>query len=123
MASSKVITDLFKDPAFITQYRNAEKVTGAFAPPLVQQSGIATFQGSPVILDSACGTGIVASTLVSMLGDEVKQSWELTCGDLSQGMVEYTRHRARDQGWPNTEVKLVNAQDMMRGRQTMTVES
>ncbi|KAL4807080.1 S-adenosyl-L-methionine-dependent methyltransferase [Aspergillus unguis] len=110
--TTKGLADVFKSKDFSKQYKLAERVTGLFARPLVDLSGIASYEQRPVVLDNACGTGIVGSTLHATLSDEVTQRWELTCGDVSEGMVEYTKKRAIEEKWRNVEAKFVDAQQM-----------
>lgn len=62
-----------------------------------------------VVLDNACGIGVVSSALNRTLDDEAKKTWKLTCGDLSEGMLEYTKQRLVDEGWVNAETKVVDA--------------
>ncbi|OJJ01113.1 hypothetical protein ASPVEDRAFT_149985 [Aspergillus versicolor CBS 583.65] len=110
--ATREFSNMFQSKDFASRYRLAEKLTGLFARPLINQSGIASYGKRPVILDNACGTGVISSVLNSTLSDQVKKDWELTCGDLSQPMVEHTQQRAIEEGWHNAEVKVVNTQEM-----------
>ncbi|KAJ6013872.1 hypothetical protein N7540_008463 [Penicillium herquei] len=106
----------FNDPNFIKSYENGERVTGTFAEVLIEQSGIvassrADPECSPVILDNACGTGVVSSILHRDIDDHVKGNWKLTCGDLAEGMLEYARRRIQREKWINSDVKTVDIQD------------
>ncbi|KAJ5914374.1 hypothetical protein N7504_003257 [Penicillium tannophilum] len=107
---------LFNDDKFIKAYRLGEKVTGQFAQLLVDQSGVVadskSHQDRPlVVLDNACGTGVISSVLHHDLDEQVKARWKLTCGDFSDGMLEYTRRRIDSEKWMNAEVKSIDAQD------------
>ncbi|KAJ5758732.1 hypothetical protein N7520_005888, partial [Penicillium odoratum] len=107
---------IFNDDKFIKAYRLGERATGQFAQLLINQSGIIanskSLRDRPfVVLDNACGTGVISSILQHELDDQVKAKWQLTCGDLSDGMLEYTRRRMESERWLNTEVKTVDAQD------------
>jgi ubiquinone/menaquinone biosynthesis C-methylase UbiE len=107
---------LFNDDKFIKAYRLGERATGRFAQHLIDQSGIIAYSKSHqdrplVVLDNACGTGIVSSILQCELDEQVRAKWQLTCGDLSDGMLEYTRRRVESEKWLNVEVKTVDAQD------------
>ncbi|KAL4903636.1 hypothetical protein BDW74DRAFT_155877 [Aspergillus multicolor] len=106
------LTNLFKNKGFSARYRLAERVTGLYAHPLISQSGIASYTDRPVVFDNACGTGIIGSVLHDTLSETVRQSWELTCGDFSQEMVDSTQQRAAEEGWLNATTKAVNAQEM-----------
>ncbi|KAI9368260.1 S-adenosyl-L-methionine-dependent methyltransferase [Aspergillus egyptiacus] len=105
------MSSIFKLKDFASRYKLAEKVTGLFAQPLINQSGITSYQKPLVVLDHACGTGIISSTLYRILSEQARRSWQLTCGDFADGMVEYTRQRAVEEGWHNAEVKIVDAQE------------
>ncbi|CEJ53919.1 hypothetical protein PMG11_00252 [Penicillium brasilianum] len=106
----------FKDDKFVKQYKTGEHVTGQFAKSLIDQSGlVANSKANPdlplVVLDSACGTGIVSSILQHELEDHVKSRLKLICGDISQGMLDYVNHRVGKENWQNVEVKTVDVQD------------
>ncbi|KAJ5731925.1 hypothetical protein N7493_003406 [Penicillium malachiteum] len=107
---------LFNDPNFIKSYETGERVTGTFADTLIEQSGIVTSskadpECSLIILDNACGTAVVSSILHRDIDDHVKGNWKLTCGDLAEGMLEYTRRRIQREKWINSDVKTVDVQD------------
>ncbi|KAJ5651212.1 uncharacterized protein N7484_004935 [Penicillium longicatenatum] len=107
---------LFNDDKFIKAYRLGERATVQFAQLLIGQSGIVAYSKSHqdrplVVLDNACGTGVVSSILQRELDEHVRAKWQLTCGDLSEGMLEYTRRRVESEKWLNVEVKTVDAQD------------
>ncbi|KAL2834442.1 S-adenosyl-L-methionine-dependent methyltransferase [Aspergillus cavernicola] len=110
-STPKDLSHIFKAKGFANRYKLAEKATGLFARPLINQSGIASYQKPPVVFDNACGTGIISSILHRTLSYQVRQGWELTCGDFSESMVEYTHQRAKDEEWHNAEVKFVDAQE------------
>lgn len=107
---------MFKDETFIDNYKIAEKATGVFGEAMIEQSSIVSEANSNpekplVIFDNACGTGIVAKMLNEKIDAQAKNNWKLTCGDLSEGMVEYSRREGQAGGWPNAEFKVVDAQD------------
>ncbi|PYI08174.1 methyltransferase [Aspergillus sclerotiicarbonarius CBS 121057] len=108
---SKISPSAYLTPSFVSRYHIAEKLTGVFVPPLIENSGILTPSHNPrVILDNACGLGIVSSYLNRTLGDEVKKHWTLTCGDVTEPMVEYTKSRIEREGWVGAEARVVDAQ-------------
>jgi ubiquinone/menaquinone biosynthesis C-methylase UbiE len=115
MASGQEWEKFFKDDKFAKNYKTGERVTEQFAQALIDQSGLIlesrTQQDAPhVVLDNACGTGIVSSLLHHQLDDKVKRNWKLTCGDISEGMLRYTKLRMENEHWQNAETKLVDAQ-------------
>lgn len=116
MASKKELESMFNDDKFVKNYKTGEKVTGQFAQSLIDQSGMvmdanANPEKPLVVLDNACGTGVVSSLLHQQLNEKVQENWHLTCGDISEAMLEYTRGRLQREGWQNTEVKIVDAQE------------
>lgn len=94
------------------RYKNAEAITGPFAKILVQQAGLldASVFSQLTILDSACGTGVVAAAVHASLDVSTKKRMKLTCGDFSEPMLQAVRERIQENGWTNTEARLVNAQ-------------
>ncbi|KAJ5519943.1 hypothetical protein N7463_000396 [Penicillium fimorum] len=116
MADKPDLGEFFKSEAYADSFKRAEMITCSFAEILVDQSKVvAKAKANPdqplVILDNACGTGVVSSILNSKLDDIVKKTWKLTCGDISSAMIEYTKVRMEQEGWPHTETKIVDAQN------------
>jgi ubiquinone/menaquinone biosynthesis C-methylase UbiE len=109
--AAKAMASVFKTASFVKTYKLAEKATGPFAEALIDYTEITSYPSPPVILDNACGTGIVSSILNSKVSEQVRQRWELTAGDFSEAMVEYASNRGKEEGWLNTAVKVVDAQD------------
>lgn len=95
------------------QYELGGKDMGAlFAGELIERSGIAQSSQEPlVIFGNACRTGAVSSALHKTLEDDTTRNWQLTCGDISEAMVEATKQKMNEEGWWNVEVKVVDAQD------------
>ncbi|KAL7653959.1 S-adenosyl-L-methionine-dependent methyltransferase [Aspergillus phoenicis ATCC 13157] len=108
----KISPSSYLTPAFVSRYHLAEKLTGVFVAPLVQHSGIlSTPSNKPLaVFDNACGLGIVSSYLNSTLPEDIKRHWTLTCGDITELMVEYTKLRIEREGWVNAEAKVVDSQ-------------
>ncbi|KAJ5215723.1 uncharacterized protein N7498_002130 [Penicillium cinerascens] len=116
MTSKKDLDCIFNEDKFVRNYKTGEKVTGQFAQSLIEQSGLvkdanANPEKPLVVLDNACGAGVVSSLLHQQLNEKVKENWRLTCGDISEAMLEYTRGRLQREGWQNAEVKVVDAQE------------
>ncbi|CAI7615849.1 unnamed protein product [Penicillium glandicola] len=115
MADKPDLEAFFKSEAYGNSFKRGEVVTRPFADMLVEQSKVAVeSKANPnrplVILDNACGTGVVSSALNSKLDDIAKKTWKLTCGDISSVMIEHTVRRIQQEGWLNTETKIVDAQ-------------
>lgn len=62
-----------------------------------------------VVLDNACGTGLVSEQLLDILDESAKGGMKLVCGDLSEGMVNYVKEKIEEEGWKNAEAKVVDA--------------
>ncbi|EAW13614.1 class I SAM-dependent methyltransferase [Aspergillus clavatus NRRL 1] len=99
------------DQATASRYDFGSRISTLFAEELVQKSGIAQSQKPLLVFDDACGTGAVSSTLHRTLDDETTRGWQLTCGDVSEAMVEVSKQKMNKEGWRNAEVKVVDAQD------------
>ncbi|GES57382.1 putative UbiE/COQ5 family methyltransferase [Aspergillus terreus] len=106
------LMNLFLSKEFASGYKLAELVTGPFAQLLVDYSGVVQSTQRPlVILDNACGTGIISEALNRSLDSQTKGRWELTCGDISDSLVQYVNQRIQDEGWPKAKAQFVDAQD------------
>jgi len=115
MASKLELEALFKSEAYADSFKRGEIVTYPFAQMLIEQSKLATESKAnpdqpPVVLDNACGTGVVSSILNQKLDPIVKKNWKLTCGDISPAVLQYTKRRVETEDWENTETKIVDAQ-------------
>lgn len=112
MPAKEELMKMFLSKDFVSRYRLAEQVTGPFARVLVDHSGVAQSSRRPlVILDNACGTGVVGDALYHSLDPSARDSLELTCGDISPGLVKYIEEKIQDVGWKNAQARLVDAQD------------
>lgn len=93
----------------------AERTTGPFAELMIRQSGLPS---NPldrlVVLDNACGTGVVATKLFegNLLDDATRAKLAVTCADFSQAMVDATREKAVKNGWPSaTDIVVADGMD------------
>lgn len=100
---------LWSNPRIAQQYRHAEPITGAFARRLIQQAGVIDSEAPLVVLDNACGTGIVAEHLLGMVDDRVREMMRVVCGDFSEGMVGFVRGKIGERGWRGVEARVVDA--------------
>lgn len=111
MSVNPELKALWHNPTFVSNYQISERLTGTFAMPLVEQSGILSSKERPlIILDNACGTGVLSDKLHKSLDGEAKSSMQLTCSDISEVMLEIIKRRINEEGWKNTETKIVDAQ-------------
>ncbi|KAL9002550.1 MAG: hypothetical protein Q9188_004529 [Gyalolechia gomerana] len=102
----------FKQEDMGRRYKNAENVTGPFAKALIQQAGLLdpSTHSQLIILDNACGTGVVAAAVHDLLDSSTKKRMKLTCGDFAEPMLQAVKERIEENGWVNTEARLVDAQ-------------
>jgi SAM-dependent methyltransferase len=115
MASKLELEALFTSEAYADSFKRGEMVTYPFAKMLVEQSKVASeSKAQPyqplVVLDNACGTGVVSSILNQSLDPVIKKGWKLTCGDISSAVLQHTQRRMEAEGWQNTETRIVDAQ-------------
>lgn len=107
-------------------YRNAGKTTSAtaedhinsgkgfvsgMARPLLQQmglTGIAT-KDPVVVLDLACGSGVVTQELQKALPVEVLEKSRFVAGDSSEALVAIVEKTAEGEGWRNVEARVTDA--------------
>ncbi|KAF7317250.1 Methyltransf-25 domain-containing protein [Mycena chlorophos] len=93
-----------------------ESISGAPARAMLVQAGLLPPANPPsgaLILDNACGGGVVAWELHTAVGANFEgknHDMKLICGDLEETMVQKTRDRVAAEGWPNTEAMVVDAQ-------------
>jgi 2-polyprenyl-3-methyl-5-hydroxy-6-metoxy-1,4-benzoquinol methylase len=82
----------------------AEKITGEYAEHLLRRARPDNLSGDDgsdlVILDEACGTGIVSARLMAMLSGKSRQKLDLTMSDIAQPIVGYAKGRILREGWP-----------------------
>ncbi|KAJ7073641.1 S-adenosyl-L-methionine-dependent methyltransferase [Mycena amicta] len=84
------------------------EITGVPAHAMLVQSGLLPKPPSgALVLDNACGGGIVADKLFEKIGSggELK----LVCGDLEEAMVKSVKEKISERGW-NAEALVVDAQ-------------
>lgn len=88
----------------------AEQITGPFAELLLRQANFpsqAEQVEKLVVLDEACGTGIVSGKIMKLLSDDAKSKMDLTCADLADAVVDGMKKRIETSGW--TQAKAIKA--------------
>jgi SAM-dependent methyltransferase len=107
-------------------YRNAGKTTSAtaedhinsakrfvsgMARPLIQQMGLSgTATKNPVVvLDLACGSGVVTQELQKELPVEILEKSKFVSGDSSEALVGVVGKRVEAEGWRNVEPRVTDA--------------
>ncbi len=104
-------TSIWSDPKVAERYKLVERITGPFARCLIRQAEMHQVEETPfVILDNACGTGVVSSQLYETLDKSVTDRMQLTCGDSSEGMIQYVQKMIEDKGWKGAKAQIVDAQ-------------
>lgn len=102
----------FADPKIARNFKAAEPTISPFARALILQAfqhDVDNIRKPLVILDNACGTGLISEQLLDMLGESAEEGMKLVCGDLSEGMVNYVKEKIAEKGWKNAEAKVVDA--------------
>ncbi|RMZ78318.1 hypothetical protein DV737_g3939, partial [Chaetothyriales sp. CBS 132003] len=109
MPSQKKISEIFENVKFTELYKKAERVTSQFAKPMIEQAGLIEYAEQHdrlTVLDTACGTGVVSSLIVSALASSASQAkLRLTCADISKSMIASVQKRIELENWPATAVK------------------
>ena len=102
----------WKSSDIAQRYKAGEVITGPFGLHLVKQCGFDRADGSEklVVLDNACGTGIVTLHLYGALSPAAKANIEVVCGDFAPGMVKSVQERIEANGWTGATAKIVDAQ-------------
>lgn len=110
--SSEAAHAIFNDPQIGERYKGVERATGPFARSLLQQTGLpqAANNAPLVILDNACGTGVISAQLYEMLDEDRRAKVQVICGDYSEQMVRAVRQRIEESGWKGATARLVDAQ-------------
>jgi ubiquinone/menaquinone biosynthesis C-methylase UbiE len=105
---------MFNNKDFTKNYaQNAEKFTGWFAEQLVKAANLdkASNDEELVVLDQACGTGIVSQKIVDCLNNGQKANLHLTCADFADSMIEFVGPRIKTFGVKSAEAVKADAQD------------
>ncbi|KAJ7851973.1 S-adenosyl-L-methionine-dependent methyltransferase [Mycena leptocephala] len=85
-----------------------EEVTGVPAKAMLSQSGLLpTLPKNAVMLDNACGGGVLTSLLFDAIGKT--SDIRVVCGDLEEYMVKSAAERIKVNGW-NAEATVADAQ-------------
>ncbi|KIX05419.1 uncharacterized protein Z518_06291 [Rhinocladiella mackenziei CBS 650.93] len=91
-------------------FSRADSITGPFADSLLQQAKFPPSTNSAlVVLDMACGSGVVSSHIMALLSSEAKSRLDLTCADTSDAMISNLTRRIEALGWKNTRAVIADA--------------
>ncbi|OCT48165.1 putative UbiE/COQ5 family methyltransferase [Cladophialophora carrionii] len=96
-----------------TYAQGVEVFTGWFAEQLVKAANLDRVSDDEelVVLDQACGTGIVSQKLAEGLSDAQKAKLHLTCSDFADSMIEFVGPRIETLGVKSAEAVKADAQD------------
>lgn len=101
----------WEDEEIASKYKLADRFTAKPAKRLIEQSGLLQRTEKPlVILDNACGTGIVTAVLHDMLDQDVKDRMQITCGDFSSRMIQSVQEMIATNKWKGIEAQVVDGQ-------------
>ncbi|KAF7961130.1 hypothetical protein EAE96_000797 [Botrytis aclada] len=103
---------LWNDPQIVKDYRCVERITRSAGELLVEQTNIlANRESKLIVFDNACGTGAISRILYEKLDDAQKANLELTCGDLTSGMIEHMEYVITTEKWTGAKAKIIDAQE------------
>lgn len=93
--------DWHDNPEVAKRYQAAEALTGPFALDLIKQCSLDQADGSKkrIVLDNACGTGVVTLNLYAALSPAARENLKLISGDVSPSMVKSVQGRIEQNGW------------------------
>ena len=90
--------------------RATQTAMGRLASPLLTQLGITSeASDAMVMLDSACGSGAMTQEVQRLVPRETLQRSRFVCADSAEGLVRVVNSRIEDEGWVNTEARVLDA--------------
>jgi len=124
MSSNPELADIWKprasvpaggawnDPVVKMIHLAGERITGAFAHALLDKAGLLLPAPKQplVVLDNACGTGVVTSVLLQELGGPAKAGVEVVCGDCNPLVVQATQELAELEKWEGVRAEVIYMQ-------------
>ncbi|TEY85739.1 hypothetical protein BOTCAL_0013g00470 [Botryotinia calthae] len=101
---------LWNDPKIVKDYRCVERIIRPAGELLIEQTNIlGNWEGKLVVFDNACGTEAISRILCEKLDEAQKANLELTCGDLTTGMIEHMEHVITAEKWTGAKAKIIDA--------------
>jgi SAM-dependent methyltransferase len=95
------------NPNTSTELQRVEEISRIPAKIMLLQSGLLSpASADAVVLDNACGLGVVAGVLFDEVGNN---GVKVVCGDVKPKMVEWAAERFLANKW-NAEAKIIDAQ-------------
>ncbi len=95
-------TDDMDPSQFEKMFSQANYIMGPFADMILRPAQFPPANANPlVVLDEACGSGVVASHIMSNLSPDDKSRLDLTCADISEPAIMHMKGRIENLGWKN----------------------
>jgi SAM-dependent methyltransferase len=116
-AAARNLDGVFKNPASTgvtqsDQLHAARNMLKGMAQPLVRALGITETATEPlVLLDMACGSGVVTQETQALLPRAVLEKSSIVAADTSAASIDLVNHRIATEGWLNVEAKVLDARD------------
>ena len=110
----KEMNSLFNNDKFVNMYKTAEQFTGHFAGELIERAHFTEDLNKldkVVVLDNACGTGIVSVKIMGLLDNTTADKVDLTCADFADAMLGIVKPRI--EAGPIKKFKAVKADAMV----------
>lgn len=86
-------------------------IMSLFARDLIRQGGLDGTNNKPlIILDSACGDGVISTEIFNLLDEHSTRNMELICGEINTTLVRSVRHTIKLKGWAKTKALVLDAQ-------------
>ncbi|OAP58479.1 hypothetical protein AYL99_07569 [Fonsecaea erecta] len=97
---------------FDKMFSQADQIMGPFAEILLRQANFPPVGDSRlIVLDQACGSGVVSTHIMSRLSPEEKSRLDLTCADISDAMISNVSRRIETLGWDSVSAVKADAMD------------
>jgi ubiquinone/menaquinone biosynthesis C-methylase UbiE len=105
------------DPAVYEKMAaQADYIMGPFADMVLRTAKFPpTGDSQLVVLDQACGSGVVSSHIMAQLLPDDRSRLDLTCADISEPAIAHMKKRIETSGWSNA--RAVTNDAMVRGSQ------
>lgn len=113
--SQEAIKALWQDPDVAKKYANGELATRPYGKIIVEKSGLAQTNSDAYIFDLATGTGAAVKELYDAVPKEKWGQLTVLGGDVSPGMLEYLKHRGKQEGWTGLETQVVDGNVSLAG--------
>ena len=98
------------DPSqFEKMFVQADDIMGPFADLMLKQAKFPPSNSPLVVLDMACGSGVVSAHIMSLLPRDAQSCLDLTCADISEAMIDNLNPCIEACGWSNARAVKADA--------------